>query len=147
MKTLRFLGMALIAVLVSVSFSACGSDDDESNTKVPPNAKGVSLWAHDYASEEYLWINEHVVINATSYNEAVDLNEMGRVNVPYYPFTMEIVYEFYSSLAGIEINESNFGNYASDFEIKYLKEHRNSYKYVYFDGSINLFNRISSVNY
>lgn len=29
MKTLRFLGMALIAVLVSVSFSACGDSDDE----------------------------------------------------------------------------------------------------------------------
>lgn len=29
MKTLRFLGMALIAILVSVSFSACSSSDDD----------------------------------------------------------------------------------------------------------------------
>lgn len=29
MKTFRFLGMALIAILVSVNFAACSSDDDE----------------------------------------------------------------------------------------------------------------------
>lgn len=28
MKTLRFIGVALLAVLMSVSFSACGGDDD-----------------------------------------------------------------------------------------------------------------------
>ena len=31
MKTLRFLGMALIAVLVSVGFSGCGGSDDDDN--------------------------------------------------------------------------------------------------------------------
>lgn len=29
MRTLRFLGMALIAILISVNFTACSSDDDE----------------------------------------------------------------------------------------------------------------------
>lgn len=29
MKTLRFIGVALLAVLMSVSFSACGGDDDD----------------------------------------------------------------------------------------------------------------------
>lgn len=33
MKTLRLLGMALIAILVSVNFASCSSDDDEEPTK------------------------------------------------------------------------------------------------------------------
>ena len=32
MRTLRFLGMALIAILISVNFAACSSDDDESDS-------------------------------------------------------------------------------------------------------------------
>lgn len=31
MKALRYIGVVLLAVLVSVSFSSCGSDDDNSN--------------------------------------------------------------------------------------------------------------------
>ena len=29
MKTLRFIGMAVIAVIMSVNFTACSDDDDE----------------------------------------------------------------------------------------------------------------------
>ncbi len=36
MKTLRLLGMALIALFVSVSFSACSSDDDENQPSSNP---------------------------------------------------------------------------------------------------------------
>ena len=31
MKTLRFIGMAIIAVVISVNFVACSSDDDDEN--------------------------------------------------------------------------------------------------------------------
>ena len=31
MKTLRFIGMALIAVIMCVNFVACSDDDEESN--------------------------------------------------------------------------------------------------------------------
>ena len=31
MKTLRFIGIALLTVLMSVSFSACGGSDDDDN--------------------------------------------------------------------------------------------------------------------
>ena len=29
MKTLRFIGMAILAVIMSISFVACSSDDDD----------------------------------------------------------------------------------------------------------------------
>lgn len=32
MKTFRFLGMAIIAILMSVNFTACSDDDDEDST-------------------------------------------------------------------------------------------------------------------
>jgi len=39
MKTLRIIGMAVVAVIMSVNFAACGDDDDDVNT-----ADLVGLW-------------------------------------------------------------------------------------------------------
>lgn len=39
MKTLRIIGMAVIAVIMSVNFAACGDDDDDFNT-----ADLIGLW-------------------------------------------------------------------------------------------------------
>lgn len=36
MKYLKFLGMALIAIIMSVGFVACGSDDDDNNSNPQP---------------------------------------------------------------------------------------------------------------
>ena len=36
MKTLRFIGMAIIAVIMSVNFAACSSDDDDENKSDSP---------------------------------------------------------------------------------------------------------------
>ena len=36
MKTLRFIGMAIIAVIMSVNFVACSSDDDDENKSDSP---------------------------------------------------------------------------------------------------------------
>ena len=41
MKTLRFIGMAIIAVIMSVNFTACSSDDDEENES---NSPLVGTW-------------------------------------------------------------------------------------------------------
>ena len=41
MKTLRFIGMAIIAVIMSVNFAACCSDDDEENKS---NSLLVGTW-------------------------------------------------------------------------------------------------------
>lgn len=43
MKTFRFIGMVLTAILLSVSFAACGGDDDEEN--------GGSIESAKYASD------------------------------------------------------------------------------------------------
>ena len=40
MKTLRFIGMAIIAVIMSVNFMACSDDDDEDTTPTPKNITG-----------------------------------------------------------------------------------------------------------
>lgn len=34
MKTLRFIGMAVVAIIMSVNFAACGDDDEEENTPI-----------------------------------------------------------------------------------------------------------------
>lgn len=39
MKTLRIIGMAVVAVIMSVNFAACGDDDDDFNT-----ADLIGLW-------------------------------------------------------------------------------------------------------
>lgn len=41
MKTLRFIGMAIIAVVMSVNFVACSSDDDDENES---NSPLVGTW-------------------------------------------------------------------------------------------------------
>lgn len=41
MKTLRFIGMAIIAVIMSVNFVACSSDDDDENES---NSPLVGTW-------------------------------------------------------------------------------------------------------
>lgn len=47
MKTLRFIGMALLAIVLCVNFSAC-SDDDEDSLPVAlqgQNGRGLTLMA------------------------------------------------------------------------------------------------------
>lgn len=53
MKTLRFLGMALIAILVSVSFSACSSSDDDDNGGGETPASIVGTWIETDNTNSY----------------------------------------------------------------------------------------------
>lgn len=145
MRTIKLSYPILLAVLLL--FSCSKSDDD--NEEVPANAKGVILSSFDEAYNTYAWINDYVVIGFSE-KESVDINDGGftRFNSTYYPFTMSKVYELYSAQYGRKVDESNFNDYATDFEVRYLKNHINTYKYVtYCSGEICLFNRISSVNY
>ena len=47
MKALRFIGIALLTVLMSVSFSACGGSDDDDNNgggnETPTSIEGTWL--------------------------------------------------------------------------------------------------------
>lgn len=54
MKTLRLLGMAFIAVLVSVSFSACGGSDDDDNGGSNVSASFEGEW-HVTTLKRYEW--------------------------------------------------------------------------------------------
>ena len=48
MKTLRFIGVALLTVLMSVSFSACGGDDDDNGNTGNPI---VGTWRAEVMSK------------------------------------------------------------------------------------------------
>lgn len=59
MKTLRFIGMAIIAVIMGVNFAACSSDDDDDNDGGNTISKGapvVSITRTGYVPEEMNWI-------------------------------------------------------------------------------------------
>ena len=43
MKTLRFIGMALVAIMMSVNFAACSDDDDDNSI--------VGVWQNDDEGE------------------------------------------------------------------------------------------------
>ena len=47
MKTLRFIGMALIAVIMCVNFVACSDDDEEE-----ANAAIEGTWKYSSSSDE-----------------------------------------------------------------------------------------------
>lgn len=40
MRTLRFIGMAIVAVIMSVNFAACSDDDEEESTPTTENIVG-----------------------------------------------------------------------------------------------------------
>ena len=44
MRTLRFIGMAIVAVIMSVNFAACSDDDDEDNNGNNGNNPLVGTW-------------------------------------------------------------------------------------------------------
>ncbi len=61
MKTLRFIGMAIIAVIVSVNFAACSSNDDEDNFE----SSLIGTWIEVDEEEEqrcYTFNSDHTVI-------------------------------------------------------------------------------------
>lgn len=53
MRTLRFIGMAIVAVIMSVNFAACSDDDDEDNNGNNPL---VGTWIDSYGEGDYfIW--------------------------------------------------------------------------------------------
>ena len=47
MKTLRLIGMAIVAIIMSVNFAACGDDDDEEDNR-PLAEKLIGHWVLTY---------------------------------------------------------------------------------------------------
>lgn len=62
MKTLRFIGMALTAIILTIGFTACSSDDDDNNggageTLFTSNTR--LWWAYNSGTDKYGYINEN----------------------------------------------------------------------------------------
>ena len=53
MRTLRFIGMAIVAVIMSVNFAACSDDDDEDNNGNNGNNPLVGTWIDSYGEGDY----------------------------------------------------------------------------------------------
>jgi len=53
MKTFRFFGMALLAVLISVNFAACSSDDDPTEEKDETGITGTWKGKFNYGGDDY----------------------------------------------------------------------------------------------
>lgn len=71
MKTLRFIGMALTAIILTIGFTACSSDDDDNNgagsTTITSNTK---LWAAK-SNGQWGYINENGdIVIAAKYDQA-----------------------------------------------------------------------------
>jgi len=58
-KTLRFIGMVLMAVLVSVSFAACSSDDDDDNVSGSSSIVGSWKQTNSYGTVITLTFNSN----------------------------------------------------------------------------------------
>lgn len=79
MKTFRFIGMVLAAIIVSVSFAACGDDDDDTNASEPVEAGGDGGSSSINVSELLgLWEPVHV--------EGYEIEDDGTTT----PFNMDV---------------------------------------------------------
>ena len=84
MKTLRFIGMAIVAIIMSVNFVACSDDDDEITSD---NLVGRWVMIHQQGYEKY------------------DDNEAGSELHEVYSFTY--TYDINSSILTINYGESD----------------------------------------
>ena len=77
MKTLRFIGMALLAVVLSVSFSSCSDDDDDGSSYSVNDVTGVWQCVSQTGDEnEYKFIDgDHIKFFSDDY---VDVEVPGK---------------------------------------------------------------------
>lgn len=95
MKTLRFIGMALIAIIMSVNFVACSDDDDENNNPL------IGTWINSEGNTTMTWTFK---TNGTGV-EKYDDNEAGSELHEVYSFTY--TYDINSSILTINYGESD----------------------------------------
>lgn len=71
MKTLRFVGVALLTVLMSVGFSACGGDDDDVDNGGGSSSASIEGTWHPKSQIWYDWDSEK---NAPNYSDSYTNN-------------------------------------------------------------------------
>lgn len=115
MKTFKLFGMALLAIIMSVGFIACSSDDD--NEETGGNTSLVGKWKSE-------WLGE------TADEKTFDLNNTEVAEVYSY-------YTFNSDGTGYELY-----NGTRRYEIQW--EILDEVLYVHFDGSTDRFKILKS---
>ena len=77
MKTLRFIGMAIVAIIISVNFAACSDDDEDDNNPL------IGTWINSEGNATMTWTFK---ANGTGV-EKYDDNEAGSELHEVYSFT------------------------------------------------------------
>ena len=75
MKTLRFIGVALLTVLMSVSFSACGGDDDDVDNGTPSASIEGSWYLKSLKGYRYYVADGKVEPHSSSKNPDVEYDD------------------------------------------------------------------------
>ncbi len=78
MKTLRFFGMALVAVVLSVGFCACSDDDDDSGSlsSLEKTLSGTTWKVTDIDYYDGFWVGELITFNKDhTFKTVPDWNE------------------------------------------------------------------------
>jgi uncharacterized lipoprotein YehR (DUF1307 family) len=95
MKTLRFIGMAILAIIISVNFAACSDDDEDDNNPL------IGTWINSEGNATMTWTFK---ANGTGV-EKYDDNEAGSELHEVYSFTY--TYDINSSILTINYGESD----------------------------------------
>ena len=95
MKTLRFIGMAIVAIIMSVNFAACSDDDEDDNNPL------IGTWINSEGNATMTWTFK---ANGTGV-EKYDDNEAGSELHEVYSFTY--TYDINSSILTINYGESD----------------------------------------
>ena len=95
MKTLRFIGMAIVAIIISVNFAACSDDDEDDNNPL------IGTWINSEGNATMTWTFK---ANGTGV-EKYDDNESGSELHEVYSFTY--TYDINSSILTINYGESD----------------------------------------
>lgn len=166
MKTFRLIGMALIGILFSVSFTSCGGDDAEMFTTYNSNAKGVEITIRgtDYEEENWYYFINNDYLLLTNDSPTINGDSRGdgfwdfyvKYGNPYKRFTMEVIYDYLSDSYGVPTDEhtdlSTF-EYTPEAQtfVDCMKSKLSKYDYIVcyegFPLSVALFNRTSNENF
>ena len=92
MKTLRLIGLLIMAVMASINFTACGDDDDDD-----PSNPIVGVWQNDDEGEHLRW----------TFNADGSGSEYLYYDDDSESFTYQFTYTYHSETNVIEINYSD----------------------------------------
>ena len=92
MKTLRLIGLLIMAVMASINFTACGDDDDDD-----PSNPIVGVWQNDDEGEHLRW----------TFNADGSGSEYLYYDDDSESFTYQFTYTYHRETNVIEINYSD----------------------------------------